>query len=79
MIRRISTINGDAWLLASYCTTCGSPVWEPAQWHGVGAAPQRSGCEHFVSTDTVITHTVPVPAPSPAPAPTPDPRIDGME
>ena len=67
MIRRVSTIEGAPWHLVSYCSKCGSPVWEPAQWSGIGAAPQRSGCEHLTSADARPSRPAPVPTPSPTP------------
>lgn len=66
MLRRISTIDGDAWTLARYCATCGAPIWEPMQ----GDAPSRSSCSH-TATDAPTPDPVPVIADPVMPDPMP--------
>ena len=46
MIRRVSTIAGNAWTLTDYCAMCGEPVWTMADYTGLGTAPTRASCDH---------------------------------
>ena len=73
MIRRVSTIAGNAWTLTDYCAMCGEPVWTMADYAGLGTAPTRASCDHVTATATTpVTRATPRTTPAPTPA-DPDP------
>lgn len=63
-IRRICTINGEAYALTGHCPACGDPMWTT-----IDPPTQQAGCTASKCLQDVTDTSTPAPAPAPRPNP----------